>query len=239
MIKKNMALLDRIMQMQSQGIKDIDIINSLNEEGISPKQINDALSQAQIKAAISQSEDNSSPINGMEQSMMPEEENHPESKKQKDQDYKQFQEIKQNFKEPEQYMPEQNQEPRQQEEYYENQGYPEQSYYPQNSLDANAITEISEQIVAEKLYDFKQKIGDIASFKNDVQDRIKDLDERLKRIENSIDKLQLAIIGKIGEFGEATSSIHNDLENLHGTVSKLMNPLVDNYKQLKKIIDKN
>ena len=72
-------------------------------------------------------------------------------------------------------------------------------------------------------------------WKNTIQDKVEDIDDRLKRIESSIDKLQQSIIGKIGEFGENYATIHKDLDNLHGTVSKLMNPLIDNYRELKKL----
>jgi len=47
-----MGLIDEIMQMKSQGVQDLDIVNSLQQEGYSPKDINDALSQAQIKTAV-------------------------------------------------------------------------------------------------------------------------------------------------------------------------------------------
>ena len=69
-------------------------------------------------------------------------------------------------------------------------------------------------------------------FKNKTNNKIENIDNRLKKIENSIDKLQQAIIGKIGEFGDTTAMIHHDLDNLHGTVAKLMNPLIDNIRAL-------
>jgi len=78
----------------------------------------------------------------------------------------------------------------------------------------------------------------VASFKNSIQEKVSDMDERLKRIENSIEKLQQAIIGKVGEFGENSAMIHKDLENLHGTMSKMMNPLIDNFNELKRIAGK-
>ena len=48
-----MGILDQITQMQNQGIPNEDIVRNLQEQGISPKEINDALSQAQIKSAVS------------------------------------------------------------------------------------------------------------------------------------------------------------------------------------------
>ncbi len=206
-------ILDKVMQMQQQGMHEQEINKRLRDQGISPQQINDALNQFQVKTAVSQ---------------LPESQMHEQPM---------TQEMQQSIM-PLQESP-QTQTPYQEQEYYSPetpQAYPQEAYYPeQPMIDSDTITEIAEQIISEKLNEFRQKIGNIPAFKTETQDKLKDLDERLKRIESSIDKLQQSVIGKIGEFGENTQSIHKDLDNLHNTVSKLMNPLIDNYRELKKI----
>ena len=52
-----MATLDRVMQMQQEGVSDNDIMTRLNNEGISAGEIRDALNHAKIKGAISPSND--------------------------------------------------------------------------------------------------------------------------------------------------------------------------------------
>lgn len=47
-----MGLLEQINEMRNQGFSDDQIIGSLQEAGVSPKQIDDALNQLQIKKAI-------------------------------------------------------------------------------------------------------------------------------------------------------------------------------------------
>ncbi|MCK5450073.1 hypothetical protein KAI32_04350, partial [Candidatus Pacearchaeota archaeon] len=139
---------------------------------------------------------------------------------------------------PEIYPPQGQDMQQPQDDYYTQtpQAYSPQDYYaPQNTLDTETISEIAEQVAIEKLDEFKKKTGDLVSFKTSIKTQVTDIDERLKRIENSIEKLQQAIIGKIGEFGESNAIIHQDLDNLHGTVAKLMNPLIDNYRELKKL----
>ena len=101
--------------------------------------------------------------------------------------------------------------------------------------DTETITEIAEQVVNEKFKEYNKKTGDITTFKNMTQDKVNIIEQRLKRLEDTIDKLQQAIIQKIGEFGENTTIIRRDLENLHNTTSKLMNPLIDNFKELEKL----
>lgn len=205
-----MATLDKVMELQAKGLSETEIFRELQNQGVSPKEINDALNNARIKAAVSQ--ENSEQ---MQQSIMPNsQEQNPSVSQDASQQY------------PE-YLPEQSY----QEPYY--------SPQPQNyGVDVDTITEVAEQVVAEKFSQFTKKNGDILGFKNQVLDELSSLDERLKRIEQTIDKLQTAVVGKIGEFGENTNAIRRDLEALHNTTSKLMNPLIDNYKELKKISGK-
>ena len=65
-----MGVLDQIIQLRSQGRSDQEIIRNLQARGVPPKEIQDALNQAQIKNAIS-----NNPAEGMQESIM---ENLPE-----------------------------------------------------------------------------------------------------------------------------------------------------------------
>ena len=51
-----MALLERISTMKREGKSSQEIIKTLGEEGVSPRQINEALSQSDIKSAVSTEE---------------------------------------------------------------------------------------------------------------------------------------------------------------------------------------
>jgi len=244
-----MATLDRVIEMKKRGMKDAEISTQLQNEGISPAEINDSLNQAQIKDAVSPQnigQQNTGEIRGQTQEI---------SQQQNNQTAQMQQSIMQPVSEqqPQLAIPEQPQQgiqqqypsPEQTQQEYQGyypetpQAYPQEAYYQQPAgLDTDTISEIAEQVVQEKFADFEKKTGDLVSFKNEIKGKVSDIDERLKKIENSIDKLQQAIIGKIGEFGETTQAIHKDLDALHNTTSKLMNPLIDNYKELKKIANK-
>ncbi len=228
-----MATLDKIIELQKTGMSDTDISTQLQNEGVSPTEINDSLNQAKIKNAVAPSgeEDEQMYNQGMTSSIM-EQPAQPvaEAPVPAPQEYAP-QAPEANYQQPtEGAQP--------QDDYYQQtpQAYPQQDYYaPQSGANTETIFEIAEQVVTEKLDIYKKKIGDVVSFENTIQDKVNDIDDRLKRIEDTIGKLQQAIIGKIGEFGESSAMIHKDLDNLHGTVSKLMNPLMDNYNELKKL----
>jgi tetrahydromethanopterin S-methyltransferase subunit B len=83
------------------------------------------------------------------------------------------------------------------------QGYPEyqQQYDPYSSgISTDTISEIAEQVVLEKLSPLKEHIEQIISFKTTIEARMESLDERLKRMEKIIDRLQLSILQKVGEY---------------------------------------
>ena len=216
-----MATLDRIIELQSSGLSQDQIVQQLQNEGISPKEINESLNQANVKNAISPQEPQVPQSPGQQEPQV------PQSPGQQEQPAQMAEQPSQNT---EIYPPEN-------QEYYQQtpQAYSGQEYYPQtNAPNSETISEIVEQVVSEKLEEFQGKTGDIVQFQTNIKEKVSNIDERLKRIEATIDKLQQAIIGKIGEFGESSAMIHKDLENLHGTVSKLMNPLIDNVNEMKK-----
>ena len=217
-----MGTLETIMQMQQNGMTDQQIISTLQQQGVSPKEINDGINQAKIKSAVS------------EQAPTPEQEQPQQQEQYPPQQYQQ--ETQQDYASQQggDYYQNQGYQSQGQEQYYTEtpQAYSGQEYYQQGAYDTETITEIAEQVFSEKFKQFIEKTGDLGEFKNSTLDKIDDLDQRLKRIETTIDQLQKAIIQKIGEFGEDASAIKRNLENLHDTTSKLMNPLIDNYRAI-------
>src|SRR3990172_6143296 len=65
-----MSVLDQVMVLKAQGMPDYEISRRLQEQGIPPLEINDALGQAQIKSAVS----DTGPTDGMQPSILGNEE---------------------------------------------------------------------------------------------------------------------------------------------------------------------
>jgi len=219
-----MAALDRFIQMQQEGKSEQQIINSLREEGFPLTEIDDAVNQVKIKTAVSQEPDQNS--QNQTYSSYP------------DQGYSQAsQETYDSYPTPDQSTQYQSYES-------SSQGYGQQDYgnydgggyYQQTSTDT--VTDIAEQVVNKKMQELSKILEKVVQTTNSSERELNDIKERIKRIENSLDAIQKAIIGKIGEFGESTRMVQKDLENIHGTMSKMMNPLIDNYNELKKINSK-
>src|SRR5271157_2119054 len=57
-----MGTIDQVISMKREGRSDEEIISNLRKQGISPKEINDALNHAQIKNAVSDVSGNDMPL---------------------------------------------------------------------------------------------------------------------------------------------------------------------------------
>jgi len=212
-----MALVNQIEQMKQQGMSENDIIRKLQDSGYSPLEINQAIEQSKIKTAVSQlnsdvvekSQEENIPI-GMQQSIMESFEQQP-TIEQPQQEYPQYQQYEQY----QSYYPAQQQE------------------YPQyQTTTVENMAEITEQIIEEKIDEMRKKIMEINAFRILTERRIKNLDERLKKIESFIQELEIKILEKIGSYSEGLQDIKKEIELMQDSFGKVINPLLDNAKEV-------
>ena len=286
-----MGALDQVTQMKNQGVPENEIINKLQEQGVSPKAINDAMDQSKIKDAVSKPV----PGEGMEPSIVegrtqpignsartqearesvPNDEFYiPQTKP----NYPRNQPPTQEYQEPANQSPPQthNQEPATQEyqepatqeyqepatqEYQEpanqnyegqegyNQNYQEgysdanyggqtgysEEYYPQESYEqdygsygggTDTMIEIAEQVFAEKMRKIQRQLEDLNEFKTLTETKLNNATSRLKRIEQVMDKLQMAILEKVGSYGSSLDSIKKEMSMMQDSFSKTLPALV-------------
>ena len=275
-----MAVQDEIQTMKSQGINDTSISQALQEKGYSPQQINDALSQTQIKSAVTGNQ----PISGnpaqQNQYETSQTSNQPPIQDQTQQDsmsnqsqpdfsgmqqstspiQNQESSPNQNYNPNEQSpMPqttpiattqEMQQPQTQQDQYGYQQGYDQQYAYPETSggenqyadqygyeqysqqpqIGTEIITEIAEQVTDNKFAKISKSIGNIAEFKTKIENKTENLNERLKKIETIIEKLQASILGKIGEYGQDIGTVSREIKMLQDSFTKVASPLLQKSK---------
>lgn len=196
-----MGTLDQVIQMKNQGISDEEIASKLQEQKVSPKEINDAMNQSKIKNAVSD-------IEGMQPSIM----NSPKPTSNKEDIYvPQAQEYEQEI-----YAP---QAEYQQEEYSPQTGYNE--YSSQTGTDTDTMIEIAEQVFSQKMESISKEIKTLIEFKTIYSSKIDDVNQRLKRIENQFDKMQIAILDKVGKFGKNLDSLKKEIDMVEDSFSKM------------------
>ena len=233
-----MAVLEKVMQMKQRGQTDVEIVDALKQEGVSPVEINEALSQSRIKSAIGTelppqvpepqmlpaqqkySSEISPQSTEMQPSMMqtpvPSPITQPVSQTPPEEIPTQYESTTAPYTEAPQY---------------------DEAYYPEYQAggDIETITEVAEQITEEKTRNLKKQITSFAKFQEDSQLEIERISNRLEKIENTLNELQMAIIGKIGEYGKDIQTIAKEMHSTQDSFSKILNPLTDNIRELRKI----
>ena len=200
-----MGALEQVIQLRAQGITDDQIATQLQQQGVPPAQIQNAINQANIKNAVM-----GTPGGQMQQSIT--EGAAPQ----------QMSEIPQGG-----YTPNTQEMPSQQtqygEEYYPQEGYGNAGYDTGGaSYDSQTFVEIAEQAFAEKIKPLQTKLSNLNEFMTLTKVKIENIDERLKRMEKQYDKLQLEILEKVGSYGRNLTGIKNEMDMMQNTMGKVI-----------------
>lgn len=239
--------INDVLKMMNAGMNDADIIRRLTDEGFSPVQISDALNQAKIKQEIapvviqpSAGQEPMTPLPPLPPPMAPVQ---PQAPPQAQIPRPSAQIPKPTAVPPQMPVPAQGKPSN-----LEEQAYPYPYTYPSyptysqpesapQKVDTEAIEEIAEEIVNEKWLEIKNKISDVIEWKNYAEKRVDSVDERLKRLEVSFDRLQSALLSKVQEYGMDVKNLGSEIGSLENAFGKILNPLVENVKELSRITD--
>jgi DNA-binding transcriptional MerR regulator len=249
-------VVDRINEMKSQGLPTGQIVQNLKQEGITPKEINEALGQSQVPNSQQNNPQNPTQPNPMNQqaadptaqmqqsqlsvSQQPTQEQPPMYQSPTQQPTNQMQQQPIGSTQMQQSTPIQpNENIMPQSTEYQGQplspsyqdyqqGYDEYpEYAPQQSMDVETINDLATQIIEDKIQDLRDNITGFTKFRKQIEDQTIEMEKRLTQIELTMSDLQMAIIKKVGEYGENINNISNELKATQDSFSKLANPLMD------------
>jgi DNA-binding protein H-NS len=211
-----MGLLDQITNMKRQGIPNDQIINELASQGVSPQEILNALKQSEIKSAVAGYSDEEG--DEMQPSIMPKGEAPQARPRQFDeQPYQPPQEyVQENYAPQQQAYAPQVQEP----QYYS----PEANYqeYAPAGGSADMMMEVADQVFSEKIKKLQKVLEATSESTILLQNKFENLSDRLKKIENMIDKLQIAILEKVGSYGSNLNEIKKEMSMMQDSFSKVI-----------------
>ncbi len=207
-----MGILDQVMQMKNQGMSDNEISVNLQQQGVSPREINNALNQFQIKNAVSGESDIPFPGEGQirgdyASSTQEAYEKAPKNAEQYSQPYAQ---------QPQEFYP--------QGAYG---GYQNAEAYS-TATSTDTIIELAEQVFSEKIKNIQKQSDQMVEFRTLTQTRLDDLLERIKRMELMIDKLQITILEKISSYGKGFEQTKKEVEMIQDSFGKMVNKIADN-----------
>ena len=204
-----MGAFEQALGLKKQGATDQQITQNLNQEGIPPKEILEAINKLNLKNSITE----------IPQQM---EEQYPpqgyESVYQQSGGYNQ-QYPNQNYSQG--YgAPEENQQ----------EVYPQEGYDPGAVGDSNLIIELAEQVFSEKMQKVQKQMDELNEMKSIMQVKLDSVSKSVERIENIINSLQTAVLEKVGSYGQNLNSIKKEMEMMQETFSKTMPELVKKKK---------
>ncbi len=252
-----MALLERVNLLKQQGLQDAQIVNTLREEGNSPVDINEAMSQSRIKAEVANEYAQAGEMqpsvmasNSSEAQFMsvPEAARNPNQATNQVPAYSQMytQELPQQAQ-AQQQVQQQFQAPAQQQAYQDQSQayaqYPDQSQaygydasqqgYYQQVLDLETVKDISRQQIDEALKKLRVEIDALSKMKTEMKFQMTDMQNRLSQVEGIIHELQSAVLRKMGEYGEAIAGISKEVQATQNSFAKVINPLFDKKRGVK------
>ncbi|MFH1803229.1 MAG: hypothetical protein ABH864_07340 [archaeon] len=86
-------------------------------------------------------------------------------------------------------------------------------YQPyQDAMSSDMITEISEQIVNEKLSALHDRLEGVLDMRTIVEANMVNLNDRLKRMEKIVDQMQVSILKKVGEYLTDVQDVKKELQ---------------------------
>ncbi|MFC1710544.1 hypothetical protein ACFLZJ_00060 [Nanoarchaeota archaeon] len=232
-----MGVLEETTQLKTQGISEVEIANQLGEQGYSPKEINDALNQSQIKSAISDAEEPPRPPPPRSPNKkapltreitdedvytpIPQEEDIPIPE-----EYDSYAAPTQELPEFETYGSE-SQEPPAVQEFYP-QPYGEYEMNAESEImGTDTMIEMAEQVFTEKTKKMQNQLSELNEFKTLTQTKLDNLSSRLKRMETSFDQLQLAILDRVGAYGKSLQSTKKEMAMMEDSFRKMVNPIAN------------
>jgi len=220
---------EKVNEMKKKGLENAEISKKLEEQGYSPQQIDDAITQINIKENITnqpnissqetRAPDASQLINKGADDLTTQ----PSSPISGD-----YQESALDQEEiPIPAPPEEEREVATQ----------RSSQHPQMPYQSTS-EELIESIIDEKWQQLVSNLGDIELWKSRVSDDLEAIKQEILRITDRLNSLQTSMVGKVSEYSKSISSINTELRALEKVMQKIMEPLTTNIKELQGITEK-
>ncbi len=249
-----MATLDAIKEMKKQGYQDEDIVTTLEEQGVSSREINDALNQSKVKQAVSDEEEqipqmsainktqnleSTQEVGGME-NMQPSVINQPPTPQVPEEPPLEIPQPGTPMQtQTQEYAPAPIQEipTDYQDQGFQNQGYgqqfQDQDPYGAVEQSSDMVSEIANQLITEKLSKTNETVNTLIEFKSLLTSKVEKIDDRLKQIESIIDQLQMSLLRKANQQEQNVQDIKTEMQAMQSSFGKMLNPLTDTIRDMK------
>lgn len=97
------------------------------------------------------------------------------------------------------------------------------------------IEQIAEAIIGEKWDKLTKNVGDLVSWREHVQLEVDSVKQETLRVNERIENLQSAVIGKVSEYNKTLTEVNSEMQALSKVFEKILQPLTTNIKDLARI----
>lgn len=105
------------------------------------------------------------------------------------------------------------------------------------SMSYDEMQTIVEEIIEEKWKEMLTSMGDLTTWKVQVEDDLEAAKQEILRIQSRFDTMQAAMIGKIGEYESSMKDLSVEMKALEQVMQKILEPLTSNIKELGRITE--
>lgn len=105
------------------------------------------------------------------------------------------------------------------------------------SMSYDEMQSVVEEIIEEKWKEMLTSMGDITTWKVQVEDDMEGAKQEILRLQSRFDTMQAAMIGKVGEYEGSMKDLSAEMKALEQVMQKILEPLTSNIKELGRIVE--
>lgn len=105
------------------------------------------------------------------------------------------------------------------------------------ALPDERIQEIAEAIIDEKWTDLITNVNKILDWKDNTESRIARIEQAIKDLKDSFDRLHEGVLGKIADYDHGLQDIGTEIKALEKVFQKILPGFVENVNELSRITD--
>ncbi|MBU2638891.1 MAG: hypothetical protein KJ955_08000 [Nanoarchaeota archaeon] len=105
------------------------------------------------------------------------------------------------------------------------------------SMGYDEMQSIVEEIIEEKWKEMLTSMGDLTTWKVQVEDDMEASKQEILRLQSRFDTMQAAIVGKVGEYEGSMRDLSTEMKALEQVMQKILEPLTSNIKELGRITE--
>ena len=104
-------------------------------------------------------------------------------------------------------------------------------------LEGGDSEEMIEAIIDEKWNDLMTDINKVIAWKEATEGRIAKMEQQITDLKDSFDKLQQAVVGKVGEYDQHILEVGAEVKAMEKVFSKVLPVFTDNVAELSRVAD--